>query len=52
MIYNIIGRLVVWAGGRFLKKKASANRAKLGAAAVVVAVLLVGIAAARGSDDG
>jgi hypothetical protein len=51
MIYTIIGRLVVWAGARFLKKKASANRAKLGAAAVVVAVLLVGLAAARGGDD-
>ena len=51
MIYTVIGRLVVWAGARFLKKKAGQNRAKLGAAAVVVAVLLVGVAAARSGDD-
>ena len=51
MIYTVIGRLVVWAAGKFLKKKANANRAKLGAAAVVAAVLLVGIAAARSGDD-
>jgi hypothetical protein len=34
-----------------VKQKASANREKLGAAAVVAAVLLVGIAAARSGDD-
>ncbi len=52
VIYTVIGRLIVLASSKFLKRKASANRAKLGAGAVVVAVLIAGIAAARGDNDG
>ncbi len=52
VVYTVIGRLIVLASSKFLKRKASANRAKLGAGAVVVAVLIAGIAAARGDDDG
>jgi hypothetical protein len=39
---------VVWKGGsRVAKKKARQNRAKLGAAGVVVLALVAGLAAAR-----
>ena len=51
MIYALIGRLTVWIAGRVLRKKVAENQAKIGAAAVVVAVLVAGVAAARGGDD-
>ena len=51
MIYALIGRLTVWVAGRVLRKKVAQNQAKIGAAAVVAAVLLAGVAAARSGED-
>ncbi len=52
MMYNLLGRVVWMIGTRVAKKKLSQNRAKVGAAGVVLLVLLGGVAAARaGSDD-
>ena len=50
--YTILGWLVWQLGSRVAKRKMAQNRAKLGAAGVVVLVLLAGIAAAKaGSSD-
>jgi hypothetical protein len=50
--YTILGWLVWQLGSRVAKRKMAQNRAKLGAAGVVLLVLLAGIAAAKaGSSD-
>jgi hypothetical protein len=49
--YTILGWLVWQIGSRVAKRKMAQNRAKLGAAAVVVAVLVGGVLAARASGD-
>ena len=51
MQYTLLGRLVWAIAKRFGKKKASQNQGKLGAVAIVVAVLIGGIIAARASGD-
>jgi hypothetical protein len=45
--YTVIGWVVWQIGSRVAKKKIAQNRVKLGAAGVVVLVLLGGVAAAR-----
>lgn len=45
--YTILGWLVWQLGSRVAKRKMAQNRVKLGAAGVVVLVLLAGIAAAK-----
>jgi hypothetical protein len=45
--YTILGWVVWQIGSRVAKRKMAQNRAKIGAAAVVLAVLVAGIAAAR-----
>jgi hypothetical protein len=45
--YTILGWLVWQVGSRVAKRKLAQNRAKLGAAAIVLLVLAAGIAAAR-----
>lgn len=51
--YTVLGWVVWRIGSRVAKKKIAQNRVKLGAASVVVLVLLGGLAAARAgaSDD-
>ena len=51
--YTILGWLVWQIGSRVAKKKMAQNRAKLGAAGIVVLVLIAGVAAAKasGGDD-
>ena len=50
--YTILGWLVWQIGSRVAKRKLAQNRAKVGAAAVVLLVLIAGLAAARaGSGD-
>jgi hypothetical protein len=50
--YTVIGWVVWQIGSRVAKKKIAQNRVKLGAAGVVVLVLLGGVAAAKaGSSD-
>ena len=50
--YTILGWLVWQIGSRVAKRKLAQNRAKVGAAAVVLLVLVAGLAAARaGSGD-
>jgi hypothetical protein len=51
--YTVLGWLVWQIGSRVAKKKIAQNRVKLGAAGVVLLVLLGGVAAAKagGSDD-
>ena len=50
--YTILGWIVWQIGSRVAKRKLAQNRAKVGAAAVVVLVLIAGLAAARaGSGD-
>jgi hypothetical protein len=50
--YTLLGWLVWQIGSRVAKRKIAQNRAKLGAAGVVLVVVLAGIAAARaGSGD-
>ena len=50
--YTVLGWLVWQVGSRVAKRKMAQNRAKLGAAGVVLLVLLGGIIAARaGGDD-
>ena len=50
--YTILGWLVWQIGSRVAKRKMAQNRVKLGAAAVVLLVLIGGILAARASDNG
>ena len=49
--YTVLGWLVWQIGSRVAKKKIAQNRVKLGAAGVVLLVLVAGIAAARTSSD-
>jgi hypothetical protein len=52
--YTVIGWIVWQIGSRVAKKKIAQNRVKLGAAGVVLLVLLGGVAAAKAgasSDD-
>ena len=45
--YTILGWIVWQIGSRVAKRKLAQNRAKVGAAAVVLLVLVAGLAAAR-----
>jgi sulfite exporter TauE/SafE len=45
--YTILGWIVWQIGSRVAKRKLAQNRAKVGAAAVVLLVLIAGLAAAR-----
>ena len=50
--YTVLGWLVWQVAQRVAKRKIAQNRMKLGAAGVVLLVLVAGLAAARsGSDD-
>jgi hypothetical protein len=49
--YTVLGWLVWQIGSRVAKKKIAQNRVKLGAAGVVLLVLIAGIAAARTQSD-
>ena len=49
--YTVLGWLVWQIGSRVAKKKIAQNRVKLGAAGVVLLVLVAGIAAARTHSD-
>jgi hypothetical protein len=51
--YTVLGWIVWQIGSRVAKKKIAQNRTKIGAAGVVLLVLLGGVAAARagGSSD-
>jgi hypothetical protein len=49
--YTVLGWVVWQIASRVAKRKVRQNRAKLGAVAVVVLVLTLGIAAARASGD-
>lgn len=48
--YTVLGWVVWRLGSRVARRKLAQNRAKLGAVAVILLVLLGGIAAARASD--
>ena len=50
--YTVIGWVVWQIGSRVAKKKIAQNRVKLGAAGVVVLVLLGGVAAAKAGGSG
>jgi hypothetical protein len=50
--YTVIGWIVWQVGSRVAKKKIAQNRVKLGAAGVVVLVLLGGVAAAKAGGSG
>ena len=49
--YTILGWLVWQVGSRMAKRKMAQNRLKLGAAGVVLLVLVGGLLAARSSGD-
>lgn len=49
--YTVLGWIVWQVASRVVKRKISQNRAKVGAAAAVFLVLVLGIAAARSSSD-
>ena len=51
--YTVLGWIVWQVGSRVAKKKIAQNRTKIGAASVVLLVLLGGVAAAKaaGSQD-
>jgi hypothetical protein len=49
--YTVLGWIVWQIGSRVAKRKMAQNRAKLGAMAVVLLVLVAGLAAARASSD-
>jgi hypothetical protein len=49
--YSVLGWIVWQIAQRVAKKKIRQNRVKLGAAGVVVLVLVAGIAAAKASSD-
>jgi hypothetical protein len=48
--YTVLGWAVWQIGSRYAKKKMAQNRAKIGAAGVILLVLIGGILAARGSN--
>jgi uncharacterized membrane protein len=48
--YTVLGWVVWQIASRVAKRKVSQNRTKIGAAAAVVLVLVLGLAAARSSD--
>jgi len=49
--YTVLGWVVWQIASRVAKRKISQNRAKVGAAAAVVMVLVLGLAAARSGSD-
>jgi hypothetical protein len=49
--YTVLGWVVWQIASRVAKRKVSQNRTKIGAAAAVMLVLVLGIAAARSGDD-
>ena len=49
--HTAIGKLVVWIGKRFAKKKAQSPKVQLGAAGIVALALGSGIVAARLGTD-
>jgi hypothetical protein len=49
--YTVLGWVVWQIASRVAKRKVRQNRAKVGAAAVVGLVLVLGVAAARASSD-
>jgi hypothetical protein len=49
--YTVLGWIVWQIGSRIAKRKMAQNRVKLGAAGVVLLVLVGGIVAARASGD-
>jgi hypothetical protein len=49
--YTVLGWIVWQVASRVAKKKAHENRVKLGAAGIVVAVLVGGVMAARAGSD-
>ena len=49
--YTVLGWVVWQIASRVAKRKVSQNRTKIGAAAAVMLVLLLGVAAARSSSD-
>ena len=49
--YTILGWLVWKIASRVARRKMARSRVKLGAAAVIALVLVVGIAAAKSGDD-
>ena len=48
--YTVLGWIVWQVASRVAKRKISQNRTKIGAAAAVVLVLVLGVAAARSGD--
>lgn len=51
--YTVLGWTVWQVGSRVAKRKMAQNRAKLGAAGVVLAILVAGVLAARaGTESG
>jgi hypothetical protein len=49
--YTVLGWIVWQIASRVAKKKIRQNRTKVGAAAVVMLVLVLGVAAARSNGD-
>ena len=49
--YTVLGWIVWQLGSRVAKRKIAQNRVKLGAAGVVLLVLLGGVIAAKSGDD-
>ena len=49
--YTVLGWIVWQIGSRVAKRKIAENRVKIGAAGVVLVVVLAGIAAARGGGE-
>lgn len=49
--YTVLGWVVWQIASRVAKRKISQNRAKVGALAAVVAVLVLGVAAARSGSE-
>ena len=49
--YTVLGWVVWQIASRVARRKISQNRTKIGAAAVVMLVLVLGVAAARSGDD-
>ena len=49
--YTVLGWIVWQIASRVAKRKISQNRTKIGAAAAVMLVLVLGVAAARSGDE-
>ena len=49
--YTVLGWVVWQIASRVARRKVNQNRTKIGAAAVVMLVLVLGVAAARSGDD-